>query len=157
AKHTTQTPRDARIHVAAVDGLASKRTEHCTIGRDERRIRSQAQALQQGNRVSRAAACRDGHRDARCLRGAERSRVALTDYLRLSRQERAVHVNRDEADWGADRSGHDFSVRATCGGADSWWSIVQLWSGFAANATPCWPRRRRRIGAQLAAARWWSG
>jgi hypothetical protein len=92
--------------VAAVDGLASKRTEHCTIGRDERRIRSQTQALQQRNRESRAAARRNSHSYARCLRGPKRLRIALTDFLRVRRQERAVNVNRDEPD----RRVHGFSV-----------------------------------------------
>ena len=68
--------------MATVDGLAAKCTEHCTIGRDERRIRSQTQAFEQRSRVSRAAPRSDSHRDARCLRGTKRLRVALADFLR---------------------------------------------------------------------------
>ena len=96
-KQAAQASRHAGFHVAAVDGLAAQRADHCTIGRDEGRIRSQAQPFEQRRGVGGAPAGGDGHRDAGLLRGLERLGVARADALREGRQQGAVHVDRHQA------------------------------------------------------------
>ena len=81
---------DARFHVAAVDELAAEGSNHCTIGRDERRIRSQAEAFKQRNRVGNAAAGGDGDGDSGLLGGLERLRIARADCL-SERREAGCH------------------------------------------------------------------
>ncbi len=109
AEHAAKPARHARLHMAAVDDVATQRREHCTIGRDERRIRSQAKVREQRRGVGRAAAGGDGHRDSRLLRGPQRPRIALADGLRKRRQKSAIHVDCDEARGRV----HRFSVSRT--------------------------------------------
>jgi len=68
--------RDARWELAAVNGLAAESAGYCSIGRDERHIRSQTQSFEQRHGVGHAPAGGDGHRDARLLRGPQRLGVA---------------------------------------------------------------------------------
>ena len=64
-----QSARNPRLQVAPVHRLAAQGSDHCSIGRDERRIRSQAQAFEQRRSISHAAAGGDGHNDSGLLRG----------------------------------------------------------------------------------------
>jgi hypothetical protein len=64
------------LHVAAVDGFSAESADHCTIGRNEGRIRSQAQAFEQRHGVVGAPAGGDGDGDSRLLRRPERRACA---------------------------------------------------------------------------------
>ena len=74
-----QPARHPRLQLAAVDRLAAQGSGHCTIGRDQGRIRSQAQPFEQRRRVGRAPARGDGQRNARLLRGPQRPRIPRAD------------------------------------------------------------------------------
>ncbi len=74
-------PRYLCIHVAPVDVLAAQCLCHCTIRRDERRIRSQAQAFQQRNGVRRPPPGGNGHGYTGLLGGAKRKRSTAAHRL----------------------------------------------------------------------------
>ena len=86
--------RNPRLHMATVDQLAIERSYHCTIGRNQRRIRSQAEPLQQRHRIRHAPACGDGNSHTGLLRRPQRLRIAPAYRLLVVRQQRAIHVNR---------------------------------------------------------------
>ena len=70
---------NASLHVAPIDGAAFQRSNHCTIGRDEGRIRSQAQSFEERSRVGDAPAGGDGYGDSGLLRGSEGTGIAGAD------------------------------------------------------------------------------
>jgi hypothetical protein len=83
--------------LTAVDGVATQSANHCTIGRDEGRIRSETEAFKERDGVVGAAAGGDDDRDSRMLRGFEGAGCPIADLLREGRQERAVHIDGDQA------------------------------------------------------------
>jgi hypothetical protein len=68
-----------RLHVAAVESLTAERAEHCTIGREEERIRSQTEVFKQGRSVGCAAAGSDGDTDAGALGSGQGTAIARGD------------------------------------------------------------------------------
>ena len=85
AEQSAKRAGDAGFHVASVDELAVEGANHCTIGRDEGRIRSEVEAFEQGEGVGDAPAGGDGDGDAGRLRGSEGLGVAAADGLRRRR------------------------------------------------------------------------
>ncbi len=86
--------------------LAVECSNHCTIGRNDGRIRSQAQTFKERTHVGDAPAGGDGYGDAGLLRGAQRTGIPGAYRLHVAGQQRAVHVNCHQAN----RRMHVFSV-----------------------------------------------
>jgi len=106
--------RDARRELAAVNGLTAKSAGYCSIGGDQRHIRSQTKPFEQRHGVSHTATGSDSHCYASLLRGQERLGVARTDRLPEGREQRAVHVDGQEANGRV----HSSSVPGACIGAN---------------------------------------
>ena len=96
----------ASFEVRAIDGVAAEGSGHCTIGRNEGHIRSEAEALEERRGVGGAASGGDGDGDAGVLRVAQGFCVAGADGLAERGQERAVDVDSHQAHGGM----HGFSV-----------------------------------------------
>jgi hypothetical protein len=84
--------------VATVDELAVESSYHCTIGRKQGCIRSQAEAFKKGQRVGHAAASGDGDGNAGLLRHSERLAVTPAHGLLVvrkqgAREQGSVHVD----------------------------------------------------------------
>ena len=92
-KQAADSACDARFHVAAVEQVAGHRTNHCTIGRDQGRIRSQADAFKQRRGVGHAPARSDGHGDARsCAARSARALRLLTAVLRVGSRVPSISI-----------------------------------------------------------------
>ena len=86
--------------MGSVEGIAGEGSGHCSIGRDEGHIRSEAETVKERGSVGGAAAGCDGDGDAGALRGSESLGVAGADGLAEGRQQGAVHVDRHQANGG---------------------------------------------------------
>ena len=92
--------RHASFEVGAIDRVAAEGPGHCSIGRDEGHIRSEAEAFEEGSGVGGAAAGGDGHGNAGLLRRPEGFCVAGADGLAEGGQQGAVHVDGHQAHGG---------------------------------------------------------
>jgi hypothetical protein len=77
-EQTAEPLRHPRIHMTTFNRLATQSLENCTIGRNEGRIRSQAQAFELRRGIGYAPSGGDGYRDACLLCRPERPRIAGT-------------------------------------------------------------------------------
>ena len=94
------------LEVRTIQWVAAQRSGHCSIGRDEGHIRSEAEAFEKRGGVGSAATGGDGYGDPGALSGPERLDIAGADGLAEAGQQRAVHVDRHKANGGM----HDFSL-----------------------------------------------
>jgi len=94
--------------VRPIERVAAQGSGHCSIGRDEGHIRSEAEVFQKWGSVGRPAAGGDGNGDPSALCGPERLGISRADGLAEGGQQSAVHVDRHEANGGV----HEVSLRA---------------------------------------------
>uniref|UniRef100_E6QHK0 Uncharacterized protein n=1 Tax=mine drainage metagenome TaxID=410659 RepID=E6QHK0_9ZZZZ len=99
--------------VFEVNAVAGEGSGHCSVGRNEGRVRSQADVGEQRGSECLTAASGDGDNDARLLGFAECVAVAAADDGAEVGEQGSVHVNCDEADGrGECGVGHGFSLPA---------------------------------------------
>ena len=79
--------------MTAIDCLATQSSGHCTIGRNQRRVRSEAHAFQQRRSIGHAASGGDCQGYSRVLGGFERRNCARADLPGKARQQGSVHVD----------------------------------------------------------------
>src|SRR6185503_11204264 len=99
-QQSAQFAGDARLKVRSIDRIAPQGSCHCSIGRDERHIRSESEAFEQGSGVSSLAARSNGDRNSGALCGPEGLSVSGANGLAEGRQQGAVHVDRHKANGG---------------------------------------------------------
>ena len=95
-----------------VDGIASQRTSHCSIRRNERGFRSQSEPVQEGSGVGGAPSGGNRHGDPGLLGRPDRLGIAPAHLLGKGRQQGSIHVNRHQAN----RRMHRSSVPAKAAG-----------------------------------------
>ena len=92
-----------------VHEFTTKRAHHCTIRRNQRRIRSQTVAIEQGSGVSSAPSGGNGHGDPGRLCRQQRLSIATAHLRAERRQQCAIHIDRHQAQGRV----HASSVRKT--------------------------------------------
>src|ERR1019366_7987987 len=93
----TETASHARLHLGTIDPFTAQCPGHCTIGRQQRRIRSEPQPFQQRGRIGGPPARGNGHRNSCILCRLEGSRRARAHLLRKRGQQGSIHVDSHEA------------------------------------------------------------
>ena len=104
------------MEVSEVDAFAGDAARHCTIGRNERGIRSEADVVDERSGEGLASSGGDGDGDSGLLGGEQCAPIAVADGGGKVGQEGAVHIDGDEAD-GAD-SEERCRLREIRGGKD---------------------------------------